>query len=661
MESPNGLVTTLGYDPEGRTIETRRSAEGVVLTTATTAYTLTGKPAMAVDPNGGITRYEYDALDRLIGHTDAAGRLTRYAYDALGRRTRVFNSAIQAAPLLQQGHTANGLVASLTDANGNATNFAYDGFDRLGTTTYPLGSTEAFTYDAAGNVLTRKTRANGTIAFTYDALNRLATKTPPSPAPVVSYRYDLAGRLTGTSDTSATITPAVPPAPNTKYTTTYSYDARNRPTLVTFDPAPAAAAPGDTSVTFTHGYNRANQRVTQAVTDNAWVEYPAATPSTASYTANALSQYTAVGAVTPTYDGNGNLTSDGTFTYGYDAENRLTSASGPGVTASYAPDAQGRRKSKTVNGATTLFVTDADNREVLEYDGASGAVQRWYAYGLGPNDVLNQMNVSANTRTTFIPDIQGSIIATLDSATGALSKTGYLPYGDSTSTAGTFRYTGQRIDAESGLYYYRARAYKPTWGRFVQVDPIGYSGGVNLYAYVGNDPLNLIDPRGLEAAGRLPSGALAGGSVALPGFGTGGISGVGGAIGYGAAAATGGLAAAALLATTTSTADRSRDEMSYTFYHGTTVPSGLALLNGAPLSPTAIAQNTLNPGGDPAFYLATDPNDARYFGSLHITPSNPGTTILQYSVTAGALHTLQSQGSTIGPIPQAGARGSFSG
>ena len=72
------------------------------------------------------------------------------------------------------------------------------------------------------------------------------------------------------------------------------------------------------------------------------------------------------------YDANGNLTAYGTFTYGYDAENRLTSASGAGNTVSYAYDAQGRRKRKTVNGVTTLYVTDADNREVLEYDGTSG-------------------------------------------------------------------------------------------------------------------------------------------------------------------------------------------------------------------------------------------------------------------------------------------------
>jgi len=204
-------------------------------------------------------------------------------------------------------------------------------------------------------------------------------------------------------------------------------------------------------------------------------------------------------APTPSYDSNGNLTNDGTFTFGYDAENRLTSAVGAGNTASYAYDAQGRRKTKTVNGGTaTVFVTDADNREVLEYDGSSGAILRWYTYGLGSNDVLNQTNVVAGTRTAFIPDIQGSMIASLDSISGTLSKIGYLPYGKSGGATAPFGFTAQRIDPETnGLYYYRARMYSPAWGRFMQSDPIGTQGGVNLYAYVGNDPLNFTDPNGL--------------------------------------------------------------------------------------------------------------------------------------------------------------------
>jgi len=162
-------------------------------------------------------------------------------------------------------------------------------------------------------VTSRKTRAGDTISFAYDTLNRLKTKTPPSPAPVVSCGYDLAGRLTGVSDTSAAIAAAVPPSgPSVQYATSLGYDVMNRPTAVNWTPAPSAAAPAAGSVTFGHAYNKANQPIGQTVSDNAWLNYPAATPGTVSYTADALNRYTAVGAVSPNYDANGNLTSDGT-------------------------------------------------------------------------------------------------------------------------------------------------------------------------------------------------------------------------------------------------------------------------------------------------------------------------------------------------------------
>ena len=209
--------------------------------------------------------------------------------------------------------------------------------------------------------------------------------------------------------------------------------------------------------------------------------------------------------VASTYDADGDLAGDGTYSYCYDAERRLTGilsagtcASPTTVVASYAYDAEGRRKSKTVGSSTTIYVTDAANREVLEYDGTTGAVGNWYAYAAGPNAVLNRMNVAGSSRQTLIPDIQGSIVGSLDASTGTLTRTGYQPFGANPSlSGGSFQYTAARFDPESGFYYMRTRMYRTDWGRFTQPDLIGYAGGANLYAYVGNDPLNATDPLGL--------------------------------------------------------------------------------------------------------------------------------------------------------------------
>jgi hypothetical protein len=121
----------------------------------------------------------------------------------------------------------------------------------------------------------------------------------------VWYGHDLAGRLTGVVDNGAAIVAAVPPSGSSvQYATTAGYDALNRPTGISWTPATAVAASTASSVTFGHTYNKANQRIGQTATENSWFNYPAATPGTVSYTADALNRYTAVGAVSPTYDGN---------------------------------------------------------------------------------------------------------------------------------------------------------------------------------------------------------------------------------------------------------------------------------------------------------------------------------------------------------------------
>jgi RHS repeat-associated protein len=506
--SGSGLVTSFTYDPVGELLQTQQSALGAVLRTVGATYTPTGKTATTTDADGNVTNFAYDIDDRLASVTDPVGRVTAYGYDAMSRLASVSNPAIQAAPLIAYGYSPDGLIASFSDAHPNTTAYAYDGFDRLSTTTYPDSSTEAYTYDADSNTLTRVTRKGDTITFTYDTLNRLSTKAAPS-EPTVAYAYDLASHLIGASDNSAAITA---PAAAASYSATYTYDQLNRPTEVTWSPALAQAAPTAVSASFAFTCDPTNRRIGQTASDKSWWKYPTAASLT-SYTANNLNQYSAVGSVTPTYDGNGNLTYDGQFTYCYDAESRLTSILSAGTCASptttvaaYAYDAQSRRKSKTVGATTTYYATDADNRDAVEWN-AAGAIQNWYSYALGPDAVLNRMGVAASTRATLIPDVIGSIMGSLDAATGSLTKYGYETFGENPLLGVSgFRYTARALDAEtagstsqpSGLYYYRARAYSPTWGRFLQADPIGYLAGANLYAYVGNDPFDHTDPSGLD-------------------------------------------------------------------------------------------------------------------------------------------------------------------
>lgn len=121
-------------------------------------------------------------------------------------------------------------------------------------------------------------------------------------------------------------------------------------------------------------------------------------------------------------------------------------------------------------------------------------------FGPGLDQPLVEYAGSGTTSRTFLSaDERGSIIARSASTGALIAANSYDEYGiPGSANAGLFQYTGQAWISQLGFYYYKARMYSPTLGRFMQTDPLGYDGdGPNLYAYTLNDPVNFGDPLGL--------------------------------------------------------------------------------------------------------------------------------------------------------------------
>jgi len=550
ITDPLGRVTSRAFDALNRLSTSTDPATGVT----TVTYDAHDRPLTVTDPNGNATSYVYDGFGDLIQQTspdsgktvyrydadanltqktDAAGNVTDNTFDALDRILTTSYPADATENVAytydQAGHGFGiGRLTSLTDAAGSLSR-TYDERGNLLSDTRVSGSTTlktAYSYDAASRIASITYPSGWTVSQTRDVMGRIwqipvtapggasagnaitnATYEPFGPLYTLTYgngvnesrRFDLDYRVTGLTDVGTAALQNL----------TYAYDLDDNVSSIA-----DAVTPGNsqslgydllnrlTAATGAYGalgwtYDKLGNRLTQTL-GGATTAY-GYTPGT-----NRLASMTAGGSTTPiAYTATGNISSippttgAPVATLTYNAANRLNTVTGtPVAIMGMVYDAFGQRFSKTSGGATTFFSYGQDG-SLLEEMNNEAATDYVYLNGRPVATIA-----PSSGKLYFLHDDRlGTPQLATDAGQNVVWSAVYQPFGATGVPTGSItqslRFPGQYEDAETGWNHNGFRDYLSALGRYIESDPIGLDGGVNLYIYAEARPLNKVDPYGL--------------------------------------------------------------------------------------------------------------------------------------------------------------------
>lgn len=517
VTQPGSLVTSYAYDTHGNLISVTDAQSHVT----TYEYDDMGRVVATISPDTGTTAYVYDQAGNLTNKTDAKGISAAYTYDLLNRLTSVNfpDPAQNIAYTYDAGADGRGRRTGMTDPSGSTT-FGYsnrgrlvaktaavNGYNyaltqaftsggRIHSITYPSGRTIDYersvscacnvegvsttfnrdtvtlmsnlSYRPFGIASGMDTGSGDTVNNIFDEAGRLTVANPGSPNER-TYTYDAIGNLTSIS---ASATPW--------HNRTYGYDALNR--------LEHAEGPYGT---INYTYDGVGNRLTKVINDQT---------DTYMYFSGTNRLQEVTGPVAYTYDANGNITGIGNKMLTYNQNNRLVRVEeNGGVLGEYTYNGLGQRVIKTAGGVTTVFHYDFNGNIIAESD-LNGNFTYEYLYK--HNSRIALVNVGSGEMFYFLNDMLGTPQMLTDATNTVVWEGVYKPFGEAeinpnSSVVCNFRFPGQYYDAETGMHYNYFRYYNPQPGRYLTSDPIGIEGGINLYTYTSNNPVNLVDSLGL--------------------------------------------------------------------------------------------------------------------------------------------------------------------